>query len=184
MRCVLPNQWAWRLNADAMSDLHHVYLNLGSNIEPEKNIPIAIQLLNQSGEIKKVSSIWETESVGYVGPNFLNVCILLLTPLEAEQIKYKIIRPIEAQMGRIRGKDLNAPRQIDIDIVLFDETPHKVQTWDQAFVVVPLAELLPGFRHGNSEETLSAFAEHLKVNVWMRKREDVVIKSAAVPRRG
>ena len=165
-----------------MSDLHHVYLNLGSNLEPEKNVPLAITLLKKVGEVSAVSSVWETESVGYAGPNFLNVCVLLLTSLDAEHIKYEINRPIEAQMGRVRGENTYAPRPIDIDIVLFDETPHNVQTWDQAFVVVPLAELVPEFKT-HSGETLSDFAKQLQGQVWMRKREDILI-SLTVPRRG
>lgn len=165
-----------------MSDMHHVYLDLGSNLEPEKNIPLAFKLLCEVGEIAAVSSVWETESVGYAGPNFLNACVLLLTPLDAEKIKYEINRPIEAQMGRVRGENKNAPRPIDIDIVLFDETPHNVQTWNQAFVIVPLAELLPEFKT-LSGETLSELAKQAQGQVWMRKREDIVI-SLTVPRRG
>lgn len=161
-----------------MSDLHRVYLNLGSNLEPEKNIPRAIELLREAGTIERVSSVWETESVGYAGPNFLNVCVLLLTPLDAKRVKYEISRPIEARMGRTRGKDRNAPRQIDIDIVLFDGTPHNTKIWNQAFVVVPLAELLPEF--GTlSGETLSDFSNQLQGRVWMRKREDVITDSKA-----
>lgn len=161
--------------------MHRVYLDLGSNLEPEKNIPLAIKLLREVGEITAVSSVWETESVGYAGPNFLNVCVLLLTPLDPEQVKHEINRPIEAQMGRVRGEEKNAPRQIDIDIVLFDETPHNTQTWNQAFVIVPLAELLPELKT-HSGETLSELARQLQGQVWMRKREDV-LKSAEVPRR-
>lgn len=163
--------------------MHRVYLNLGSNVAPEKNIPNAIKLLSEVGEIKETSSVWETESVGYQGPNFLNICVLLRTPLEADEIKQRIIRPIEAQMGRIRGRDKNAPRPIDIDIVLFDDTPYKTQIWDQAFMVMPLSELLPNFKQTTSGEKLSTLAEQLKVKVWMRKREDVAI-SAGVRRRG
>ena len=170
------------MNANGMSELHRVYLDLGSNLEPEKNIPLAIKLLCDAGEIAAVSSVWETESVGYDGPNFLNVCVLLLTPLDAEQVKHKINRPIEAQMGRVRGENKNAPRPIDIDIVLFDETPHNTQTWNQAFVIVPLAELLPEFKT-HSGVKLSDFAEQLQGQVWMRKREDILI-SLTVPRRG
>lgn len=165
-----------------MSNLHRVYLDLGSNLEPEKNIPLAIKLLGGVGEIAAISSVWETKSVGYAGPNFLNVCVLLLTPLDAERVKHEINRPIEALMGRVRGKNKNAPRQIDIDIILFDETPHNLQTWDQAFVIVPLAELLPEFKTPGGE-TLSDFARQLQGQVWMRKREDVII-SVRVPRRG
>lgn len=170
-----------------MSEWHHVYLNLGSNLEPEENIPLAIKLLKEVGEISAVSSVWETASVGYAAPNFLNVCVLLRTPFDAEQVKHKINRPIEAQMGRVRGENKNAPRPIDIDIVLFDETPHNVQTWDQAFVIVPLSELVPEFKT-HSGETLSELAKQLQSQVWMRKREDVIYptgtRSVAVPRRG
>jgi 2-amino-4-hydroxy-6-hydroxymethyldihydropteridine diphosphokinase len=165
-----------------MSEMHHVYLDLGSNLEPEKNIPLAIKLLCDVGEIAAVSSVWETESVGYAGPNFLNVCVLLLTSLDAEQIKYEINRPIEAQMGRVRGENMNAPRPIDIDIVLFDETQHNSQTWNQAFVIVPLAELIPEFKTSGGEK-LSDFAKQLQGQVWMRKREDILI-SLTAPRRG
>lgn len=156
-----------------MNDMHHVYLNLGSNLEPEQNIPRAIGLLREVGTVECISSVWETESVGYAGPNFLNVCVLLLTPLDAKQVKYEVGRPIEAQMGRIRGEDRNAPRPIDIDIVLFDETPHNTQIWDQAFVVVPLAELLPELETLRGE-TMSDFSNRLQGQVWMRKREDVI----------
>jgi 2-amino-4-hydroxy-6-hydroxymethyldihydropteridine diphosphokinase len=165
-----------------MNEIHHVYLDLGSNLEPEKNIPLAIELLREAGTIKSVSSVWETESVGYAGPNFLNVCVLLLTPLDAERVKHEINRPIEAQMGRVRGEDNYAPRPIDIDIVLFDEMPHNVQTWKYAFVAVPLAELVPEFKT-HSGETLSELAKQVQGQVWMRKREDVFI-SLTVPRRG
>lgn len=162
--------------------MHRAYLNLGSDIEPEKNIPLAVKLLSEFGQIAGVSSVWETESVGYAGANFLNACVLFLTPLNAEQVKLEVNRPIETQMGRIRGGDKNAPRPIDIDVVLFNETPLNTQNWGQAFVAVPLAELLPGFKT-HSGETLSDFAEQLQGQVWMRKREDVIIKFAAVPRR-
>lgn len=165
-----------------MSDLHRVILNLGSNIEPEMNIPRAIKLLSEVGEIEEISSVWETESVGYHGPNFLNVCVLLHSPLQPDEVKQKIIRPIESQMGRMRGKDKNAPRPIDIDIVLFDEIQHNTQTWGQAFVVMPLAELVPEFETAGGKK-LSDFAKQLQGQVWMRKREDVA-RSAMAPRRG
>ena len=44
--------------------MHQVYLSLGSNIQPEINLVRAIELLHEYGEIQKVSSAWESESVG------------------------------------------------------------------------------------------------------------------------
>lgn len=164
-----------------MSDVHRVYLNLGSNLEPEKNIPQALKLLSRAGTIEAVSSIWETESVGYPGPNFLNICVLWTTRFNAEQIRHGVTRPIESALGRVRSKNKNAPRQMDIDIVLYDGIPHKIETWNHAFVGVPLAELLPNFLNADGEK-LSDFAKRIKNQVWMRKREDVVISATALRR--
>lgn len=156
-----------------VNELHHVYLDLGSNVEAESNLPRAVSLLRKAGHVEAASSVWETESVGYDGPNFLNACVLMRSSLSPVEFKEQIIRPIESEMGRVRGKNKNAPRPIDIDIVLFDETPHNAQTWEHAFVIVPLAELRPNFRHPTHGEILSQVAGQVKV--WIQKREDVVI---------
>jgi len=159
-----------------MSDLHRVYLSLGSNIDAESNLPKAVQMLREVGEMLSVSSVWESESVGFDGPNFLNACLVFLTVHEAVDFKEKVIRPIEAKLGRIRGEEKNAPRTIDIDILLFDETPINVDFWEYAFVIVPLAELLPDFEHPHRRETLSQVAEQLRGEMWIKPRPDTVIK--------
>lgn len=158
-----------------MNNLHRVYLSLGSNIDPQHNLPKAIKLLQKVGDIKEVSSVWETESVGFDGPNFLNACALFLTPLQSFELKDKIIRPIEAELGRIRYANKNAPRTIDIDLLLFDDTPLNTKFWEYAFVVVPLAELIPDFEHPIRREKLSRVAEQVKSEAWIVKREDMVI---------
>lgn len=156
-----------------MSDLHRAYLSLGSNIRAEGNLPKAVELLRGVGEIEAVSSVWESESVGFDGPNFLNACVLFLTPLGPVEFKEQIIRPIEADLGRVRSDEKNAPRTIDIDIVLYDEKPLNTDFWEYAFVIVPLAELIPDFPHPASGEALARSAR--QVSVWIKKREDVII---------
>ncbi|MEK6751098.1 MAG: 2-amino-4-hydroxy-6-hydroxymethyldihydropteridine diphosphokinase [Chloroflexota bacterium] len=151
-----------------MSDLHRACLSLGSNIEAERNLPKAIELLREVGKVVAVSSVWESKSVGFDGPNFLNACVLFLTPLQPVELKEKIIRPIEAKLGRIRGEEKNAPRPIDIDILLFDNHPLNTEFWDYAFVIVPLAELIPDFVHPVSGEKLFRVAG--QVSVWIKKR--------------
>lgn len=175
MQCVLQNQSAWRYNAHVMNELHKIYLSLGSNIEPERNLPQAVKLLKDYGQVKAASSVWETKAVGSDGPNFLNACVLFLSPIQHDQIKDKVIRPIEAQLGRIRFADKNAPRTIDIDLLLFDQTPLNTDFWDVAFVAVPLAELIPDFEHPFRREKLSRVSEQVQGQVWIVKREDVVI---------
>ena len=158
-----------------MAKMHRIYLSLGSNIDAKKKLPKAVEMLRKAGSIESVSSVWESESVGFDGPNFLNACILLLSPLQPVEFKETIIRPIEAELGRIRHADKNAPRTIDIDIVLFDETPLNTEFWDYAFVAVPLAELIPEFAHPLQGEKLIRFADQLQGQVWIVKRGDVAI---------
>jgi 2-amino-4-hydroxy-6-hydroxymethyldihydropteridine diphosphokinase len=166
-----------------MNDPHRLILSLGSNIGAERHLPKAVGLLREACRLERVSSVWESESVGFPGPNFLNACVAVCTAHSPVEFKEKIIRPIEAKLGRERSSEKNAPRTIDIDVVLYDDQPLNTDFWEYAFVLVPLAELLPDFPHPVSGEKISALADQLTVRVWMRKREDVVI-SATVPRRG
>jgi 2-amino-4-hydroxy-6-hydroxymethyldihydropteridine diphosphokinase len=158
-----------------MTKLHRAYLSLGSNINAEVHLPKAMLLLREAGQIEAVSSVWESESVGFDGPNFLNACVLFLTHLQPVELKEQIIRPIEAKLERIRSAEKNAPRTIDIDIVLFDETPRNIDFWEYAFVIVPLAELIPDFEHPIRCEKLIRVAEQLQSQIWIVPREDVVI---------
>jgi 2-amino-4-hydroxy-6-hydroxymethyldihydropteridine diphosphokinase len=156
-----------------MNQLHKAYLSLGSNIEPELNIPKAIRLLREYGKVEALSTVWESHAVGSDGPNFLNVCLLFVTDHQPYELKEQIIRPIEAELGRIRFADKNAPRTIDIDIVLFDENPLNVEFWEYAFVIVPLAELIPDFIHPTRGETLARVAKQVRCQTWIVKRDDV-----------
>lgn len=159
----------------AANELHQAYLSLGSNIEPEINLRQAVSLLKRRGQVHEISSVWESQSVGYPGPNFLNLCLCYSTALPPRELKEEVIRPIEAELGRVRHAEKNAPRTIDIDIVLHDEKPLNTDFWEYAFVAVPLAELLPDFIHPIRRERLARVAEQLRSQVWIKRREDVVI---------
>jgi 2-amino-4-hydroxy-6-hydroxymethyldihydropteridine diphosphokinase len=157
-----------------MDELHEVYLNIGSNIEPEYHLQEAIRLLREQGEVEAVSNAWASHAFGSNGPDFLNACILFLTHLTPQRLKQEIIRPIEARLGRIRSADKFAPRTIDIDIILFDDEPFGGEFWSNAFVVVPLAELLPEFHHPFNYEKLAKVAEHMRRQTWIEARPEVL----------
>lgn len=157
-----------------MSDLHQAYLNLGSNIRPEKNLLQAVQLLGNYGEVKKVSSAWESKSFGAEGPNYLNACVLFMSEFMQVELKQRIIRPIEAQLGRRRSENKYAPRTIDIDIVLFDEKPYNNKFWNYAFVIVPLAEIYPEYQNPITNENITETATRLRNAVWMEARPKVL----------
>jgi len=142
-------------------DVHLVYLGLGSNISPETNLPSALKRLRGMLQVEAVSRAWKTPAIGTVGPDFLNAAIAIRTELSPDELKSQVIRKIENQMGRIRTEDKNAPRPIDIDILIFDEKLVESQIWSQVHLAVPLAELLPDYLHSGSGETLAQAARRL-----------------------
>src|SRR5258707_8920278 len=103
-----------------MNESHLAYLNLGSNIQPETNLPKAVKLLSEYGEILQVSKVWESEPIGTKGSNYLNACLLFKSSFNQTELKTIVIHPIEVRLGRKRSSDKFAPRPMDIDIVLFD----------------------------------------------------------------
>ncbi len=53
-------------------------------------------------------------------PDYLNAAVLLETSLSAQQLRETAIATVEATLGRVRSENRNAPRTIDIDIMLFN----------------------------------------------------------------
>jgi len=158
-----------------MAELHQAYLSLGSNIDASDNLTKAVEMLREAGDVPSISSVWESESVGFNGPNFLNVCVVFRTFIEKDNLKEVVIRPIEARLGRVRGAEKSAPRTVDIDLLLYDETPLNTDFWEYAFVVVPLAELIPNFIHPIKRKKLLQVSKELRNQVWIEKRPGVIL---------
>jgi len=157
-----------------MSEPHFACLSLGSNIEPEVNLPRAVDMLSRRCQLKQISGVWESEPVGTTGSNYLNACALFGTVLNRGDLKENVISPIERQLGRQRGGDKYAPRPIDIDIVVFDGDIVDAAMLDLAYVVIPLAEILPGFRNPVTGETLQESATRLRQVNWLEARPGVL----------
>jgi 2-amino-4-hydroxy-6-hydroxymethyldihydropteridine diphosphokinase len=156
------------------ASLHQVCLLLGSNIQPEKNIVLGVDLLREHVRVGRVSWVWETPPAESEGPNFLNLALLATTSLDAEELKTQVLRPLEARLGRVRSADKNAPRPIDYDIILYDGELLDPHLWDFAYRAVPVAELLPGYR-SEQGELLRDAAERLAGGTNIRLREDVEV---------
>ena len=170
----MQNRSVLKSNAAEMSEGHLAYLSLGSNIQPETNLVRAIELLQNHGKLEKISNAWESESVGAEGPNYLNACVLLVTPLAKPDLKKQALLPIETGLGRQRSANKFSPRTIDIDIVVFDGKSCDDKYWEQAFVVVPLAEIHPRYQNPITHETITETATRLRRIVWLQTRPDVL----------
>ena len=151
-----------------MAEEHLVCLLLGSNIRPEKNLTLGVDLLREKVRIVRISSVWETPSVGSPGPDYLNLALLVATSLEASDLKEKVLRPLEAQLGRVRSADKNAPRPIDLDIILYDDQQLDPNLWLYAHRAVPVAEILPEYRSSQGvvlREAASELAEKTPIRL-------------------
>lgn len=159
-----------------MSQLaHQVCLMLGSNIQPEKNLPLAVRLLRQHITVVRISSVWETPAVGSNGPNFLNAAVLGATNLDAQALKDQVLRPIEIQLGRVRTADKFAPRPIDLDITIWDGRLLDSDLYRHVYLATPVAEILPDFHSEGIGESLEQVANRLARVSQIQHRPDVTL---------
>ena len=136
--------------------MNYVYLLIGGNMgDRMANLHLAkLKLEQQCGPVEAYSSIFETEPWGFKDqPIFLNQALLLNTKLDAEKLLETILK-IEISLGRKREIPLG-PRIIDIDILYFNHNiiqsknltiPHP-EIANRKFVLTPLVEIAPNFRH-------------------------------------
>jgi 2-amino-4-hydroxy-6-hydroxymethyldihydropteridine diphosphokinase len=155
--------------------MNDVFISIGSNIEPEKNLVRAVSMLQNEIDFLKLSSVIETASDGTAGPNFLNAAVGFQTLLTEEQLKNEILRKIEAHIGRIRTLDKNAPRTIDMDIVIFNRKVIDSKIWNRIFLAFPLSELLPDLINPESGLTLLQTALELKERSLWKVRPDIAL---------
>ena len=130
----------------------NAYIAVGSNIEPQDNILNALVNLKTYTTIIAISNFYITCPVGNSEqPDFFNGVVKIQTDAGPRKLKFEILRKIEEKLGRQRSADKNAPRTIDLDLILYgivliDEPDLRVPEPSirlYPFVAVPLLELAP-----------------------------------------
>ena len=156
------------------------YIGLGSNLGRKKaNIRRAIKLLGKEKALKilKVSSLYETEPVGYVKQDwFVNACLKAETNLSPRQL-LTILKDIEKKLKKKKRFIKWGPRTIDLDILLYDNLrlkttdlviPHP-EMHKRAFVLIPLLELEPNLVHPTKRKSILELLANLKRNKEVKR---------------
>ncbi len=156
-----------------------VYLGLGSNLgDRHQNMTRALELLAGKVCLEQVSSFYETEPVGYLEqPKFLNAVCCGTTSLTPEEL-LALAKDIERDLGRMPGFP-NAPRPMDIDILFYGNEvihlpqltiPHPRLT-ERAFILIPLAEVVPELMHPVSGKKIKELVREVGGKEGVRKEE-------------
>jgi 2-amino-4-hydroxy-6-hydroxymethyldihydropteridine diphosphokinase len=131
-----------------------IYISLGSNINREQNTRAGIRALKQAFGDLTLSSVYESEAVGFEGDAFYNMVIACQADMPVHAVN-RILRDIEDTNGRDRSGPKFSSRTLDLDLLLYDdlildENGLKLprdEILKNAFVLWPLAEIAPELKH-------------------------------------
>ena len=161
----------------------HAYIGFGSNIDDRLTyITQALQLLLEGDNVSliKVSSLYETEPVGYEEQGwFLNGVVAIETGLSVHEL-LPLLKEIERDVGR-QHRTRWGPREVDLDLLIYDQcsinTPDLIVPHPEmhlrSFVLVPFAEIAPEVLHPILQENVQSLLANL--------RDDKAVKLAAPP---
>lgn len=147
------------------------YIALGSNVgDREGTLHSAIAALRELGSVDATSSFYETAPVGLVEqPDFLNAVVALRTALPPQELMTALLR-VEQQHGRDRSASVpKGPRTLDLDLLSYGDIVMETPTLmlphpslaERRFVLVPLTEFAPQWRHPVSGKTAAILLSEL-----------------------
>ena len=149
---------------------HRIFVGIGSNIDREKNIKSCMSILKGVYGDMMISPVYETESMGFDGPNFYN----LVSCFETDQSVYELkntLNEIENDHGRHFNETKFSSRTLDIDILYYDDlvlSDDKIQIprkeiCEYDFVLKPLVDLVPDFIHPTHKISHKDMMNNIKI---------------------
>lgn len=120
-------------------------IGIGSNIDADINIPRILKLLAADLEIVQVSQMIQTKPIGITEqPDYTNGAVRIRTEMNIENLS-SFLKQLEDQMGRDRNQEKFGPRNIDLDILIWNNTIVDPDYYTRDFLRNSAAEL--GFKN-------------------------------------
>jgi 2-amino-4-hydroxy-6-hydroxymethyldihydropteridine diphosphokinase len=131
-----------------------IYISLGSNIDRERNTRAGIRALQERFGPLRLSSVYESEAVGFEGDAFYNMVIACEVSEDVYHTN-QALAEIEDAHGRERSGPRFSSRTLDLDLLLYDDLVldenglklPREEILKNAFVLWPLAEIAPKLVH-------------------------------------
>lgn len=148
-----------------------IFIGVGSNISQDKNILKALALLQKSLKVIKTSTFYQTKAIGpQKQDSYYNGVWQIESTLPPEEIKFNILRKVENNCGRTRSSNKFAPREIDLDLLLYHDkmisySEMKIpdpDLYSRNFIAFPLAELDPNLVIPDTKKTINAIISSMK----------------------
>ena len=124
-----------------MMNMNTVIIGIGSNINPDENIPRALKLLAEKVTIEKLSTLIKTKPIGITDqPDFINGAVKITTFLSREELQL-FLKTTEDRTGRDRSQPRFGPRTIDLDIVVWNGEIVDPDYYTRDFLQIAVAEI-------------------------------------------
>ena len=185
----MNEQWAMGWDESSV-EFSCAAIALGGNLGNSRRIlSEAIARLGQTAQIEVTarSHFYRTAPVGPPQPDYINACILVRTTLSPMLLLHQLLA-IESQFGRVRQERWGA-RSLDLDLLFYGDrtidipgltVPHP-RLQDRAFVLVPLMDIAPSWRHPTLHKTTEQLLAQLSVVGVERLSETPVTAPTTAP---
>jgi 2-amino-4-hydroxy-6-hydroxymethyldihydropteridine diphosphokinase len=125
--------------------VNRVFIGIGSNIDPYRNIERALDRLARHHRLVRSSSFTVTAPVGFAAqPDFVNGAALVETELDIEAFT-RYCKTLEQRLGRVKTANKSGPRTIDLDIVIWNDTVVDDDFYTRDFLRNAIEELRGSF---------------------------------------
>jgi 2-amino-4-hydroxy-6-hydroxymethyldihydropteridine diphosphokinase len=138
-----------------------VYVAVGSNLNAEHNVTLAVNELDREFSGVRFSPWYRNRAVGFEGEDFINLVAGFTTDLPVDDVLSRLHK-IEGLCGRPRDAPRWAPRSMDIDVLIYGDLVRseprlklpRPDLLERAYMLGPLADLAPELIHPTAKLTI------------------------------